>query len=180
MEVIATHTAKDYYAAVRHITRRMLAKSPTRYILSIVGGLYGFFLAISVMLLAQFLGLYSGPHRDFVTYALGGVILAFVCGISTKYIHQALAARLLYRPNGYSAGPQRFSIEQDALVHRTSNSSARYAWSDIEEIDATNDHIFAFLDLGLALYIAKRAFPDQESSNAFLRELNAKVAASKA
>ena len=180
MEVIATHTAKDYRAAIRHTTRRMFANSPTRYITAALGSLFGFLLVISAVLLSQFLDRYSGPHREFVTYALGAVILAFVCGVSAKPVYQALAARQMFRLNVNCAGPQRFSIEKDALVHRWGSSSARFAWSDIYRIETTNDHIFAFLDRSQAIYIAKRAFTDQEALTAFLDELNARVTASKA
>jgi hypothetical protein len=180
MEVVVTHTAKDYRAAIRHTTRRMFANSPTRHIATAVGSLFGFFLVISAVLLGQFLNRYSGPDRDFVTYALGGVILAFVCGVSAKPVYQVLVARLMYRRNGNCAGPQRFSIEEDALVHRWSSSSARFAWSDIDKIETTDEHIFAFLDRSQAIYIAKRAFTDREALTAFLNELNARVAASKA
>ena len=179
MDVVVTHTPADYYAAVHHITRRMFATSPTRFIAGSLGGLYGFFLAIAALLLGQFLDRYSGPHRDFVIYALGCVILAFVFGVGAKYIYKALAARLLFNPNGYSTKPQRFSIEPDALVHESSNSSARFAWTDIERTEVTSDYIFVFLDRGVALYIAKRAFQNPHALNAFLEELNARVTASK-
>jgi hypothetical protein len=177
MEVVATHTANDYYAATRHITRRMFARSPSRYIASLLGGLYGFLLAVSAVLLAQFLERYAGPNRDVLSFALAAVIIAFVIGVVFNYVYRALATRVLFRPSGYGTSPQRFKIEDDALVHSTRKSISRTAWSDIEAIEKTNDFIFAFLDRGLALYIARRAFSDQQAFDAFASELNAKVQA---
>ena len=179
MEVVVSHTPRDYYAAVRHITRRMFAGSPTRYLVGTFGALYGFFLAISVMLLAQFLERYPGPDRAYVIYALGGVILAFVSGVLGKYAYQALAARVMSRPNGYGSAPQRFAIEDDALVHSMRNSHSRFAWTDIEAVQATKEYVFAFLDRGIALYIARRGFPDDATFDEFCAGLNARVAASR-
>jgi hypothetical protein len=175
MNVIANHTAKDYYAAVRHISRRMFADSPSRHIVGMLGGLYGFCLGIAAMFIAQFLGKYSGSNRDLLVWALGAIILGFVSGVTAKYLYGGLAARLLFRPNGYGSGPHRFSIEGSGLVHQCRNSSSQTSWKDIETVEKTKDFIFVYLDRGLAIYIARRSFPDEASYEGFFSALNAKV-----
>jgi hypothetical protein len=83
------------------------------------------------------------------------------------------------RPDGYGSAPQRFTIEDDALVHSMRNSRSRFAWTDIEAVECTKEYVFAFLDRGLALYIARRGFPDDASFDGFCAGLNARVAASR-
>ncbi len=171
MEVTAKHNAKDYFAASGHIFKRMFSDSPSRYIFNILGGIYGFFCAMCAVLLFQFLEKYHGQYRSIIVFALASVILAFIIGIISKYIWQALSAIQMYRPDGYATAPNRFSIEDDAFVSSTRGSVSRTAWKDIESVEKTKDYIFIFIDRGLAMYITRRAFSDDTAFEAYFNEL---------
>lgn len=179
MEVVVSHTAKDHQNAVRHLTKRMLSGGPGRFLLGVLNALPAFFLAMGAMLLAQFLERYPGRYRDFIEYALGSVILAFVCAIAARHAYQALCTRRLSRPGGYGLSPQRFSIEEDGLEVSTRNSRSRFGWSDMEGVEATQDYLYAYLDRGMAVFIARRGFVDEASFEAFRAALEARVAAAK-
>ncbi len=47
MEVTVKRDAFDYFAACRYITPKMFAASPLRFIVGLLGGMYGFLSAIS-------------------------------------------------------------------------------------------------------------------------------------
>ena len=68
----------------------------------------------------------------------------------------------LYRrgDNRGGIGTHRLSLTPEAMVDVAGESESRVAWSDVEKIAATDDHLFIYISAESAIVVPRRAFSD--------------------
>jgi hypothetical protein len=175
MEVQFQQSVNDYYAAQRYVCRKIVRGSYWRFVPGVLGGVFGFSLALGLVSIGKFYEKYQFLDFYELNWGLGIMCLGFVAFIfGLRWYNRAIKPKI-FNPDGLYRSLHSISLTDTHLVMTVRNNKYTYAYSDILKVEEDAGYVFAFIDNGAALYIPSKAFVSEETKKDFINELSKKI-----
>ena len=172
MKVEYRQTHQDYFDAYTHISARVNKSTKWRHLATLSVAAFGFLLVIGVMSILKHYEHYRCFENEELNFGIKLIVLAFVTLFIGLRVYSSKIKPLIFEKNGLFLSLLSFEIQKEYLVHYMAENRHEYRWKYVQEIEKTKKCIYIFLDRGVALYIPKHGFPDEETYEAFYDALN--------
>lgn len=172
MEVEYQLDPNDYYAAQQHICRSVVHGSAWRFVPKMLGGIFGFCVALGAITIGKFYDKYSFLDLYELNWGLGIIVLGVVVLVfGLRSYNRAIKPRM-FKPEGLYQSPHKISLANDNVVVTVKNNKYTYSYGDVLRIDDDGNYVYVFIDHGAALYIPAKAFETTEAKEAFISKLS--------
>lgn len=175
MEVQYQPDTNDYYAAQQYICRSVARDSLWRFVPKVLGGIFGFCIAIGAVAIGKFYDKYEFLEFNELNWGLGIITLGFVSLVfGLRSYNRAIKPRMFNRGGLYQS-PHTISLTNDNMLVTVKSNKYTYSYSDVLRIEDDNNYVYVFIDNGAALYIPAKSFQTAEAKKAFINELSNKI-----
>jgi hypothetical protein len=175
MEVQYQPETNDYYAAQQHICRSVARDSAWRFVPKVLGGIFGFCIALGAIAIGKFYDKYKFLDLYELNWGLGIIALGFIVLVfGLRSYNRAIKPRM-FNPEGLYRSPHKISLANDNMVVTVKNNKYAYSYGDVLRVDDDQNYVYVFIDNGAALYIPAKTFKTAEAKKAFISELSNKI-----
>lgn len=175
MEVQYQPDTSDYYATQRHICRSIARGSLWRFVPRVLGGFFGFCLALGAIAIGKFYDKYMYLDLNELNWGLGIIVVGFIVLIfGLRSYNRAIKPRM-FDSEGLYQSPHKISLADDRMVVTVKNNEYTYSYGDVLRIEDDQNYVYVFIDNGAALYIPSKAFTSAEAKKEFINEASKKI-----
>ncbi len=175
MEVQYQPDTNDYYAAQQYICRSVARDSLWRFVPKVLGGIFGFCIAIGAVAIGKFYDKYEFLDFNELNWGLGIIALGFISLVfGLRSYNQAIKPRMFNRDGLYQS-PHKVSLTNDNMLVTVKDNKYTYSYGDVLRVEDDNNYVYVFIDNGAALYIPTKSFQTAEAKKAFINELSNKI-----